>query len=358
MDKSILKQFLKAGYIYQRNLFPTNAGTPQGGIISPVLSNIALDGIHGLLEKKYHLSKNGRFNRNIASRTQVNYIRYADDFIVTAKTKEIAEEVKYLIQDFLKDRGLELSKEKTLITNIEDGFDFLGWNFRKYKNGKLLIKPSKKSIQKFIKAIRKERKNGFHTQQTLIKKLNPVIIGWSNYHQGVVSRKIFEKMDAIIWNMLWKWAKRNHQNKSHAWIIHKYWHPKGTRKWTFSYENYQLTYLSDKKIIRTTPIKLDKNPFLDKDYWIKYKFKEGSRKLTGRFKRAWDNQNGICPDCKQLINIHSDPEDRPLHHKDGNHNNNAISNLVYKHAHCHRQQHALNSKLQNTSCLTKGFFDA
>jgi len=120
----------------------------------------------------------------------------------------------------------------------------------------------------------------------------------------------------------------------------------------------QLIYLSDKKIIRTTPIKLDKNPFLDKDYWIKYKFNEGSRKLTGRFKRAWDNQNGICPDCNQLIDIHSDPEDRPLHHKDGNHNNNTVSNLVYKHANCHRQQHALKPKLQNNSRPTKGFFDA
>lgn len=223
MDKSILKQFLKAGYIFQHNLFPTKAGIPQGGIISPILSNITLDGIEEIIDKKYHLSKNGKFNRNIAAKYKVNFIRYADDFIVTAKTKEIAEEVKNLIQDFIKNRGLELSKEKTLITNIYDGFVFLGWNFRKYKNNKLLIKPSKKSIQKITKRISDIIRTGYTwTQQILIKELNPVITGWSNYHQGVVSGKIFEKIDALIWNMLWKWAKRRHPNKSHTWIARKY----------------------------------------------------------------------------------------------------------------------------------------
>src|SRR5665811_556284 len=152
MDKSVLKQFLKAGYIFERQLFPTEAGTPQGGIISPILANITLDGIEKLLEDKYHTNKIGRIDSNHAAKYKVNFSRYADDFIVTAKTEEIAKEVKELIKVFLKDRGLELSDEKTLITHIDNGFDFLGWNFRKY-NDKLLVKPSKKSIDKVTEKI-------------------------------------------------------------------------------------------------------------------------------------------------------------------------------------------------------------
>ncbi len=122
MDKSILKQFLKAGYVYERHLFPTDAGTPQGGIISPILANITLDGIENIIVDKYHRNSCGNIHCNQASKFKVNFVRYADDFIVTAKTEEIAKEVKELIKDFLKGRGLELSDEKTVITHIDSGF--------------------------------------------------------------------------------------------------------------------------------------------------------------------------------------------------------------------------------------------
>jgi len=283
MDQSILKQFLKAGYVSKHILFPTNSGTTQGSIISPILSNITLDGIERILDMKYH-SKNNKISRRIASKYQVNFVKYADDFIVTARTKEIAEEVKVLIGNFLKQRGLELSNEKTQITHINDGFDFLGWNFRKY-NGKLLIKPSKKSIQKITREISDVIRNGkTWTQQDLINTLNPIITGWSNYHQGVVSKSIFSKIDSRIWNMLWKWAKRRHPHKSKKWIANKYWQTIGKRKWVFASGNIQLKYLSNTRIIRTIPIKMDKNPYLDKDYWLEYKTKERSRKLMGMYK--------------------------------------------------------------------------
>jgi RNA-directed DNA polymerase len=209
---------------------------------------------------------------------------WATLFIVTARTREIAEELKVLIGNFLKQRGLELSNEKTQITHINDGFDFLSWNFRKY-NGKLLIKPSKKSIQKITRDISDVIRNGkTWTQQDLINTLNPIITGWSNYHQGVVSKSIFSKIDSRIWNMLWKWAKRRHPHKSKKWIASKYWQTKGNRKWTFASGNTQLKYLSNTRIIRTIPIKLDKNPYLDKEYWFGYKTKERNRKLMGMYK--------------------------------------------------------------------------
>jgi len=272
MDKSILKQFLKAGYVFDRHLFPPEAGTPQGGIISPILANMTLDRIENTLADKYHKSRSGRIDSNHA-KYKVNFCRYADDFIVTAKTEEIAKEVKELIKDFLKYRGLELSDEKTLITHIDNGFDFLGWNFRKY-NGKLLVKPSKKSIDKVTEKISNTIDKGkTWKQEELIAALNPIITGWSNYHQSVVSSEIFHKLDSRIWNMLWHWAKRRHPDKSRHWIANKYWHSDGKRKWIFSEGNKQLNLLSDKKIVRHTKLKLDMNPHLDKDYFILRKIK-------------------------------------------------------------------------------------
>ncbi len=293
MDKSILKQFLKAGYIFDRQLFPTDAGTPQGGIISPILANMALDGIRDMLVDKYH-NKNGKINREHAAKHKVHFVRYADDFIVTAKTEEIAKEVKELIKNFLKDRGLELSDEKTLITHIDNGFDFLGWNFRKYK-GKLLVKPSKKSIDKVTEKISDTINKGkAWTQEALIDALNPIITGWSNYHQSVVSSEIFSKLDARIWNMLWHWAKRRHPDKPKPWIADKYWHPYGNRNWVFYEGTKQLNFLSDTKIVRHSILKLDMNPHLDEDYFVSRKLKLGIKKLTGVAKKVWDKVKNIC----------------------------------------------------------------
>nr|WP_232222003.1 group II intron reverse transcriptase/maturase [Methanococcoides burtonii] len=345
MDKSILKQFLKAGFVYENSLFPTKAGTPQGGIISPILANMTLDGIEGVLADKYHRGVSGKITTRQRAKHKVNFVRYADDFIVTAKTKEIAEEAKELIKNFLTDRGLELSDEKTLITHIDDGFDFLGWNVRKYK-GKLLIKPSKKSIKKVTEKISNTIKDGkTWTQEDLISKLNPIITGWSNYHQGVASKETFSLIDFKIWNILWKWAKRRHPMKSRTWIAHKYWHPKGTRKWVFSTMKNQLKLMSDKMIVRNPQIKLDKNPYTDTEYFVERKLNQGSKKLLGKFKTVWKNQKGKCPFCNLLIDINNGGEERPLHHKNGNHDDNGITNLVYAHVYCHRQYHANNPKI-------------
>lgn len=302
MDKSILKQFLKAGYIFNRQLFPTEAGTPQGGIISPILANMALDGIGNMLVEKYRI-KNGKINNELSAKHKAHFVRYADDFIVTANTEEIAKEVKELIKDFLKDRGLELSEEKTLITHIDNGFDFLGWNFRKY-NGKLLVKPSKKSIGKFTEKISDTIKEGkAWKQEALIDVLNPIITGWANYHQSVVSSEIFHKLDSRIWGMLWHWAKRRHPNKSKQWSADKYWHSVGNRNWVFSDGTKQLSFLSDTKIVRHTKLKLDMNPHLDKDYFVSRKLKLGVKKLTRIAKNVWDKAKNTCkPETMTMTN--------------------------------------------------------
>ena len=303
MDKSILKQFLKAGYVFERQLFSTDAGTPQGGIISPILANITLDGIERILADKYHTNRSGRIDKNHAAKHKVNFSRYADDFIVTAKTKEKAKEVKELIKVFLKDRGLELSEEKTLITHIKYGFDFLGWNFRKY-NGKLLVKPSKKSIDKISEKISNTIDSGKNwKQEVLIDTLNPIITGWANYHRSAVSSEIFHTMDHKIWNMLWHWAKRRHPNKPKQWIVSKYWHPSGKRKWVFSEGEKQLKLLSDIKIVRHTKLKLDMNPHLDKDYFASRKIRLGVRKLKSVANKILEKTKKVLqPETKTITN--------------------------------------------------------
>ncbi len=255
MDRSILAQFLKAGYVFEGNLFPTNQGTPQGGIISPLLANMTLDGIEGLLAARFLKMK-------------VHFIRYADDFLVTAPTKEIAEEARDIIQEFLAERGLELSMEKTVITHIDDGVDFLGYNFRKYK-GKLLIKPSRKSIGSITDKIRRTvKKAQAWTQDALIKALNPITRGWTNYHRHNVAKETFRDLDNYIWKVMWQWSRRRHPDKGRRWIARKYWQPEGNRTWVFQTKENKLFKFSDVKIRRHSCPKLNANPYLDRKYFL------------------------------------------------------------------------------------------
>jgi len=192
MDKSVLKQFLKAGFVFKDELFSTNDGTPQGGVISPILANMALDGMEKVLSDRFHTNRLGKVDLRFKNAHKVNLVRYADDFIITAATKEIAMEAKEIIRNFLKIRGLELSKEKTIISHIDDGFDMLGWTFRKFK-GKLIVKPSKKAIKAFVATLSETifGRGKAWKQKVLIGKLNQKIRGWANYHQSVCASEAF-----------------------------------------------------------------------------------------------------------------------------------------------------------------------
>ena len=253
MDTSILKQFLKSGYIFEDQLFPTDRGTPQGGQISPTLANMTLDGMESLIMDSY---------------PKVYFVRYADDFLVTCPTKEIAIEIKELIRSFLEKRGLLLSDTKTVISHIDDGFDFLGFNLRKY-DGILLIKPSKESISKVVKKTYELiHKAAAWKQKDLIETLNKVILGWTNYFRGVVAAKTFSHLDFVQWNQLWRWGKRRHNNKGRKWIARKYWYREGNRNWIFSSGGHRLILFSETKIRRHIMVRLDANPYLDSKYFL------------------------------------------------------------------------------------------
>lgn len=337
MDKDVLKQFLDAGFIYRDKLFPTEDGTPQGGIISPILANMTLDGMQKMLSDRFHTNRLGKVDLRFKNAHKVNLVRYADDFIVTAATKEIAEEAKELIREFLTERGLELSEEKTVITHITDGFDMLGWTFRKFK-GKLIVKPSKKSIQALKDTLHETilEKGKAWTQDVLIKKLNQQLRGWTNYHQSVCASEAFAHIDYVLFEMLWRWAKRRHPHKGQWWISTKYWHSKGTRNWVFCTDDKELMRVDHTPIVRHNKVRIDANPFFDVEYFNERKFKHGERRLTGRFKRVWKKQNGRCEICGMPIDINHEEYEIALRTPKSRGGTDSVDNMAYVHSHCQR----------------------
>jgi len=212
MDRRTLGRWLKAGFMEKQRLFPTTAGTPQGGIASPALANLTLDGLEPAIRAAIK-----------PRRDKVNFIRYADDFVVTAASEQILEQkVKPVIVEFLRERGLKLSEEKTLITHIAQGFNFLGQRVRKYGK-KLLIRPTPQSVRSVLEKARQliGSCRGV-AAAVLIRKLNPLLRGWANYHRHVVSKRTFDRVGLYRRRMLWRWARRNHPNKSRGGIQRRY----------------------------------------------------------------------------------------------------------------------------------------
>ncbi len=228
INDKVLTQWLKAGYIDKKQWFPTDTGTPQGGIASPLIANMVLDGLEDVIMR--HACPKPYRNPN-----HVHFIRYADDFVVTCNNREYLEaEIKPIITKFLAERGLELSPEKTLITNISDGFDFLGFNIRKYKH-KCLTKPKKDSVLSVYSKMN-DVVNSYSSksQLELILKLSPIIRGWSNFFRHSAAKRTFSLLDHKLFFLLWKWAYRRHPNKGKHWIKNKYFRSMGNRHWVFA----------------------------------------------------------------------------------------------------------------------------
>jgi RNA-directed DNA polymerase len=348
MDKAILRKWLKSGYMEKFVFFDTDDGTPQGGIISPVLANIALDGLEKELQKAF--PKTTLWGQQAC----VNFIRYADDFVITGRTKELLEDkIKPLVEEFMRKRGLELSQEKTVITHIEGGFDFLGQNVRKYGK-KLLIKPARKNVKTFLDGIRTVIKDSKQmTTFALITKLNLKIRGWAMYHRHVVSKHTFNHVDDTIYKLLWQWAQRRHPTKGGKWLQKKYFTTtsgdnhrffaarirNGQKEWAY------LTSAAKIPIKRHTKVKGDANPY-DPEWEVYFEERLGVKMETSllgrrRLSRLWKEQNGICPVCNQVITKLT-----------GWHNHHIVKrvmggsdsseNRVLLHPECHRQVHSQN----------------
>jgi RNA-directed DNA polymerase len=349
----MIRQMLKAGIMEKQVLSESEQGTPQGGIISPVLANIALDGmetdLYSELGKKYNIKE--------LYRKSLRLIRYADDFIVLYPDKEVIVDSKRIIQEWLSQIGLELSESKTKITQSSEGFDFLGFNIKHYqtkfsyytdreksekqkaRDFKLLIKPSKKAIEKHNQAIKEIlRSSKASTQDTVIKRLTPMIRGWANYYRHQVSKKTFSNLDYQMWLKLWSWSKRRHGNKSKSWIAEKYFRTVGKRKWCFATKANVLANHSDTKIVRHVMVRTGKSYYDgDEIYWAK-RLRRGYGNISPSKAKLLKKQDGKCNYCGSQFR---DSDIMETHHiiekKDGG--RDEYKNLTLIHKHCHDQLH-------------------
>jgi RNA-directed DNA polymerase len=345
MERTMLKKWLKAGYMEEHLLFPTEAGTPQGGIASPVLANMTLDGLEKFLQERLPKRWEGR-------RIKVNLVRFADDFIITGHSQVfLLMVVKPLVEEFFQERGLELSQEKTIITHIQDGFDFLGQNVRKYGN-KLLIKPAEKSIRKLMLKVSQIVKS--HPQAkaaNLIRLLNPIIRGWVQYHRHVVSKAIFSALDHRIFEILWQWATRRHPHKNAQWIRRKYFCAVNAKNWVFFGNATGKTGKQRKAFLYSpaqTPIQRHikirgkANPY-DPAWEVYLEQRLGTKMnttLAGKRKLLylWKKQNGLCPVCNQKITPQTGWHNHHLVERSKGGSDKA-ENRVLLHPNCHRQVH-------------------
>ena len=348
MNKRVLQQWLKAGVIDRGQLHRTEMGTPQGGIVSPTLANITLNGLERGLKQflKKELGSKG------AAQAKVNLIRYADDFVVTGDSKELlVTVVKPWIAGFLRERGLQFSEEKTKVVHIDEGFDFLGWNFRKY-NGKMLIKPSKKNVKAFYAKVRDVIDSSLSVPTALlIGKLNPVLRGWAEYHKGVVAKAAFSRLDRQIYWRFMRWGLRRHPRKSGKWVSDHYWQQLGTRRvmaiTTPDQKGRLMTrvlhQLADTKIVRHQKVSGDYNPHDPK--WVLY----GEQLQVARMSqdiwdaqrlKLWMQQGGRCALCEQLMDSTTDLHDHHIVYRMYG-GSDALANRVLLHSACHRRVHVL-----------------
>jgi RNA-directed DNA polymerase len=348
MDRQVLGRWLRAGFLEKQAWFATTEGTPQGGIVSPALANWTLDGLQRLLADRFAgTPKQRRTNK-------VHLVRYADDFLITGTSKELLrDQVQPLVAHFLKGRGLELSHEKTRITHVEAGFDFLGQNVRRYDNGKVLIKPSSASVKTFLSKIEETIDgSGRLTAGELVQRLNQQIKGWTMYHRYAASQRTFTSVDRRIFQMVWRWCRRRHPKKGRRWIRTTYFRSDGHRHWVFTGtlrgqkgqgRPIQLMAAAKVKLIRYVKIRSDVNPY-DPEWELYLEARLGwqlAQTLMGRsrIEYLWKEQEGRCVVCGQPLRIAE--EDCQIHHRiwRSRGGQDRFDNMELLHANCHRQIH-------------------
>lgn len=337
----LVRDWLKAGILDEGKwLFP-EAGTPQGGVISPLLANVAL---HGLERTLVAVSK----------RHRITVIRYADDLVVLCQDLETLLAAKAKAEEWLAEMGLCLKEAKTHVTHTLNeheervGFDFLGFHVRQHRVGKYrtrtyrgrpgyktLITPAKKGVKRHMEKIRElVHQDRGAPQSALIAALNPVVRGWAQYYRICVAKRIFSKIDHLMHWGLMRWAKHRHPEKSYQWREHRYWRRQELRK-VFSDGTHTLRQHSETPIVRHVKVRGDKSPY-DGD-WVYWGARLGRDSTKPRrVIRLLKQQQGRCGRCGLPLTTEDVME---THHRDGDRQNNRYTNLALLHAHCHDQAH-------------------
>jgi RNA-directed DNA polymerase len=371
----MIKAMLKAKIFRNGQVYDNDKGTPQGGVISPMLANVALTAFDNYFDNEY-----GKYQiRYKASQSPSSLfrpmIRYADDFVILCETHQKAMEIKAEIATYLKDKiGLELSEEKTKITHIFDGFDFLGFNLRKYKRKPLknvktkdpkdyvlLITPQKEKFQSLIDECKKAlSQHKTAPQSALIKALSPKLTGWTMYYRHVVSARTFGKIDTYLWNTLKRWALRRHTNKGIKWVIRKYF---DTKHWDFvdKYTGATLKKPGKVPIKRFVMVKQGRRVYNpdDTEYWSKREYTNAFKQIESvRMRKLFQRQKGKCAICRTPMRL-NEIENSSLH----THHMNprslggtaSYSNLKLLHDDCHSDIHAkLSRQTMNESVVKHG----
>lgn len=359
-----IKEWLKAGYMEAEVFNATESGTPQGGVISPLLANIALDGMERWLSQETKIreyqektgKKAGKIHRRKVSR--YGFIRYADDFVVTAETKEDLEAILPKLVTWLAERGLRLNEEKTQIRHVSEGFNFLGFNIRGYGN-KCLTKPQKEKVQAKLREIKEWLDKHPNVEPgEVIQVLNPILRGWANYYKHGVSKEIFATFDHHLVKMLIKWAKRKHPSKGIRWVVSRYFGRIGGDHWVFKgkildrwgciTESY-LFRTASTQITRHIKVKGNASPDDPslQTYWTQRRTKYGKAYFAhgSKLYRVAENQRWRCPLCRQHL-FNGESHNIHIHHvtevvKGGT---NEQENLMLVHASCHLQIHGRRAK--------------
>jgi RNA-directed DNA polymerase len=335
--RELIRQWLKAGYVNKDVFYDTDKGTPQGGVISPLLANIALDGMD------QHLTAQGQ------KRTVV---RYADDFVILCTTREDAAQALTELSPWLKERGLVYSVDKTRIVHVSEGFNFLGWNVRKYKvkNGtKLLIKPSDESVKRIREKLRKEwyRSVGRKPLSALIPSFNRIICGWANYHRHIVAKRTFKILDNWMYRREQRYAKRMHKEKSWAWRKARYWG-------RFVQNRDDHTTFGDKqsgqyiwkfdwtRIRRHQKVKGGASPDDPnlKVYWQRRLMAKTKTLRSKKWREIAKRQEGRCVRCGEELINDEEIQQNHIDPKEGD----GVENLELVHLYCHQQITARQAK--------------